>query len=338
MTAFNPGGTGAPLGQGPSEFSPILYTDADLEASALKPIGQLELYWRRFRTHRLALVGLGVITLLVLMAIFAPLITPGQTATTQHVTGPEALPFGAGNPPTLANFPWRLFGTTSSTDDLQRSVLAEVTYGARISLFIGFVGALLTSALGTIVGAISGYFGGWIDNLMMRITDVFLALPFLPLVIAISSFYQTTGDNTFLIIGILVVVSWPASARLVRSLYLTLRESEFVEAARAVGVNQWRIIFRHVLPNALSPIVVVTTLNVAVFIILEATLDFLGLGIHFPPTASWGNTLTASQGVIPLGIWWWPLFPGMFLVITVLAINFVGDGLRDALDVRSRVE
>jgi peptide/nickel transport system permease protein len=312
-------------------FVPVSFFDIE-EESKLKPLGQLELYWRRFRTHRLALIGAGVLLVLVLMAVFAPLITPG--------VGPYTIPFlqlniplfGTAHPPTVDNFPWRLFGTT---DGLNHSILAQVTYGARLSLFISFLGALLSAVIGTIIGAVSGYFGGWIDNLVMRITDVFLTIPLLPLLITASAIYASGGVTT--IILILGLLTWPGTARLVRAQYLTMRETEFVEAAKATGVGDGRIMFRHILPNVLSPVIVTTTLSIAAFVSLEATLDFLGLGIRYPDI-TWGLILNDAQNDLIAGIWWWAVFPGLFLVITVLAVNFIGDGLRDALDVRSRVE
>ena len=194
----------------------------------------------------------------------------------------------------------------------------------------------MSSFVGTVLGAISGYFGGWVDNVIMRITDVFLTLPFLPLVIAISSLYSSGSGNVILIVAVLSFTGWAGLCRLVRAQFLTLREMEYTQAAVAVGVNQWRIIFRHLLPNTFAPIIVSTTLNVAAFIVLESTLDFLRVGIQFPPTATWGNALANAQNSIANGNWWWTFFPGAFIVITVLGINFVGDGLRDALDVRSR--
>jgi peptide/nickel transport system permease protein len=313
-------------------YIPIVITDVEQE-SRLKSIGQLQLYWIRFRKHRLALVGGFTIVALILMAICAPLITPGVGPTTIPFLQLNVPLFGPSHPPSLDNFPWRLFGTTTQ---LNYSILAQITYGARLSLTISFVAALLTSFIGTVMGAISGFFGGWIDILIMRVTDVFLSIPLLPLLIAISAIYHGGGWQSLIII--LSALSWPGLARLVRSIFLSLREAEFAEAARAVGVNRWRIIFRHLLPNALSPVVVSMTLLTATFVTLEATLDFLGLGVQFPPTITWGNILSFAQDDLLAGDWWWAFFPGLFLVITVLSVNFIGDGLRDALDVRTRIE
>lgn len=314
-----------------SAYNPTVILEQE-EAANFQQLTQLELFWRRFRAHKLAVLGMITIALLILMAICAPLITPGFGPTTIPILQGIELG-GPAHPPTFENFPWRLLGTT---DQLNYSILAQITYGARVSLTIGFVSAFLSSLIGTIVGTISGYFGGWVDNLIMRITDVFLTIPTLPLLIAISAIYAQ--GNMFIIITIFTVLSWTLAARQVRASFLSLREQEFAEAARAAGVNDWRIMFRHLLPNALSPVIVITTLNVAGFIVGESTLDFLGLGVNFPPTATWGNILAYAQADILNNDWWWPLFPGLFLVITVLAVNFIGDGLRDALDVRTRID
>lgn len=317
------------------EFTPIVLTDIEQE-STLKTLSQLELYWKRFRTHRLALFGIGLLSAIVLMAICAPLITPGVTPFTFNLD----LGFGL-HGPTFDHFPAGLFGYTGP-DDLSRSVLSEVTYGSRISLLIGVVTALLISIVGTIFGAVSGYFGKWVDNLMMRITDIFLTIPFLPLVIAVSAIYSQGNGNVIVIVAIFTVTGWPGISRLVRAIFLSLREMEYAEAARAVGVSDWRIIFRHLLPNSLTPVIVSTTLLIGGIIIGESTLDFLGVGINSLTTTTWGNALANAQGDLiygsNTGAWWWAFFPGFFIVLTVLAINFIGDGLRDALDVRTRLE
>lgn len=328
MALQNPGGI--PEGGG---FVPVVVLDLEQESS-LRQLSQLELYWRRFRNHRLALVGFFTIVALILMAVLAPLLTGGVQPYQPQVE----LGFG-GHPPTLENFPWRIFGTTGN---LNGSVWSQIAYGARISLFIGFAAAFISALVGTIFGAVSGYFGGWVDMLLMRITDVFLSIPALPLLIAISAIYSHGNNNPLVVIAIFSFLGWPGIARLVRASYLSFREQEFTEAAKATGVNDWRIIFRHILPNALSPVIVAATLAIAGVIVGEATLDFLGVGINFQmgdplSFATWGNILADSQGDIIIGDWWWPCFPGLFLVITVLAANFIGDGLRDALDVRTRL-
>lgn len=286
-----------------------------------EPVGQWTLVWRRFVRHRIALVGAIIMAILVFLAIFGPLISPES---------PLGFDYSAGNKaPQLS---WRyLLGT----DAFGHSVLMYILYGARISLEVGIFATLLTGFIGVLVGSIAGYFGGLVDAVAMRLTDIFLTLPFLPLLILLSAY--TGGGNVWFIIAILGVISWPPIARLVRSYFLSLREREFVEAAHAIGVSSFRIMFRHMLPNALSVVIVASTLNVAGFIVAEAAIDFLGVGIH-SPQVSWGLALANSEDYIAQGNWWWPLFPGLALLITVLSANFLGDGLRDALDVRAKVE
>jgi peptide/nickel transport system permease protein len=271
----------------------------------------------------------GAIVLIVLgiMAIIAPLISPETFINWNY--------FAINYSPRLAapgTSGWRYI---MGTDAQGHSLLMWVTYGARVSLAVGLISAFLTMVIAVVIGATAGYFGGWTDAVIMRITDIFLTLPFLPLLILLS-FYVGNGNMWFIIL-IFGVLSWPGAARLVRSYYLTFRNQEFAEAARAVGVSDTRIIFRHILPNALSPVIVSTTLAVAAFITSEAAIDYLGVGIK-PPTVSWGLALSNSQDYFGEGNWWWALFPGIFLLLTTLAINFLGDGLRDALDVRARGE
>lgn len=290
-------------------------------------LGQLALTWRRFRRHKLALAGGVVLVLLVLMAIFAPVISPETFLNWNYLAGSVA--------PRLT-YPgakdWRYI---MGSDSQGHSMLMWIAYGARVSLAVGLFSALLTAVIGILVGGPAGYFGGFVDAVMMRVTDVFLTLPFLPLILIVG--FYLGGGNWVVIVLLFGLVSWPATARLVRSYYLTYRRQEFVMAARAVGISNGRVIFRHILPNALSPVIVNLTLLVANFIVVEAAIDFLGVGIR-PPAVSWGLALANSQDYVNAGNWWWPVFPGLFILITVLSINFLGDGLRDALDVRSQRE
>ncbi|MDQ2741799.1 MAG: ABC transporter permease [Chloroflexota bacterium] len=308
---------------GPSQAA--LNLTSETEVSIIQ-LSQGQLIWRRFRKHKLAMMGIVVLALLGLMAIFAPIISPES--------------FDNGWNYFAANFAprWTYPGAADwkyvmGSDAQGHALLMWITYGARISLAVGLVSAFLTMVIAVIVGGVAGYFGGWIDAVMMRITDVFLTLPFLPLLILISAYLS--GGSVTLIVVIFGVLSWPGAARLVRSYYLTFRAQEFTEAARAAGVSDARIIFRHILPNAMSPVIVQTSLLVAGFILAEAAIDFLGVGIR-PPNVSWGLSLTLAQSAYGSGNWWWAVFPGLFLLLTVLSINFVGDGLRDALDVRAR--
>jgi ABC-type dipeptide/oligopeptide/nickel transport system permease subunit len=308
---------------GPSDVAAKLQ-QRDTEIPVVQ-LSQGQLIWRRFRRHRLALVGAVTLVLLTLMAALAPLISPETWLNWDYY---------ASNLPPRLTYPgahdWRYI---MGTDSQGHSLLMWITYGARVSLAVGVISSVVTMVIAIVVGGTAGYFGGWIDAIVMRITDVFLTLPFLPLLILLS-FYLSKG-SMWLIIVIFGVLSWPGAARLVRGYYLTFRNQEFTEAARAVGVSDSRIIFRHILPNAMSPVIVSTTLLVAGFISAEAAIDFLGVGIR-PPSVSWGLSLSNSQAYFGAGNWWWAFFPGMFLLITTLAVNFLGDGLRDALDVRTR--
>ncbi len=288
----------------------------------LESLSQWQLAWRKFRKHRLALIGLGILIALVAIAIIGPIFLPFNF---QQVPNPDKV-VPNGRPPS----PMHIFGETGG---LQRDVFQLVVNGARTSLFVGFSSMAIGVILGTLVGSLAGYFGGRLDNVLMRIVDVMLSLPLLFLILVASRFFG--NGNVLLIVAIFGLFSWMGVARLVRSLFLSLREQEFVEAARAVGVGDRRIIFRHILPNAISPIVVVASLIIAGNIIAEAFVSFLGFGIS-STTPTWGNILTSAQTYISRGNWWWPLFPGMAIVLTVIAVNFVGDGLRDALDPRSR--
>ncbi len=287
----------------------------------LESLSQFQLAWRKFRKHKLALLGLGLLAMLLTVAIVGPILAPFDFTRTPR---PDTIVY-AGRPPSLAH----PFGETGG---LQRDVLQLVVNGARTSLFIGFSSMMIGVVIGTLVGSIAGYAGGLVDNLLMRIVDVMLSLPLLFVILVAARFFG--GGNVFLIVVIFGVFSWMGISRLVRSLFLSIREREFVEAARAFGVRDRRIIFRHILPNAFSPIVVAASLIVAGNIIGEAFVSFLGFGVTTTPT--WGNILSNALTFIPLGNWWWPFFPGFAIILTVLAVNFVGDGLRDAFDPRSR--
>jgi peptide/nickel transport system permease protein len=288
----------------------------------LESLSQMQLAWRKFRKHRLALVGLAVIAALLGAAVIGPILLPYDFLT---IPAPDKIVF-QGRPPSLAH-------PMGETGGLQRDVLLLVVNGARTSLFIGFSSMFIGVIIGTIVGSVAGYLGGVVDNVLMRIVDVMLSLPLLFVILVASRFFG--NGNVILIVVIFGVFSWMGVSRLVRSQFLSIREREFVEAARAVGVRDRRIIFRHILPNAFSPIVVAASLIVAGNIIGEAFVSFLGFGVN-PTTPTWGNILSNALTFIPLGNWWWPLFPGLAIILTVLAVNFIGDGLRDAFDPRSK--
>ncbi len=290
----------------------------------LESLSQYQLAWRKFRRHRLAMIGLGMLAFQILSARIGPILKPYNFLDT---TRPDQI-VAIGRGPSLAH----PFGETGG---LQRDVLTLVLNGARTSLLIGFSSMAIGVIIGTLVGSIAGFIGGFVDNLLMRVVDVMLSLPILFVILVVANFLGGGKGSPLLIIIIFGVFSWMGVSRLVRSLFLSIREREFVEAARAVGVRDRRIIFRHILPNALSPIVVAASLIVGANIISEAFVSFLGFGVD-PTSPTWGNILANARTFIPQGNWWWPFFSGAAIIVTVLAVNFVGDGLRDAFDPRSR--
>jgi peptide/nickel transport system permease protein len=274
-----------------------------------------EVFWKNFRHNRLALAACGVIVLLFLLSRLAPFVTPRE---------PDALDlYHVLMPPSAAHW----FGT----DELGRDVFTRVIYGARISLKVGFVAVGISVAVGTLVGLLAGYYGGLVDSLLMRFVDIMLCFPTFFLILAVITILEPSIWNIMIVIGL---TSWMGVARLVRAEVLSLRERDFVLAARALGATDVRIIFRHILPNALSPVLVSATLGVAGAILTESALSFLGIGVQ-PPTPSWGNILTSGKDYIEFA-WWLSLFPGLAILVTVLAYNLVGEGIRDALDPRIR--
>jgi peptide/nickel transport system permease protein len=285
-------------------------------------------FWRRFRRHHIAVAALVVLIALLLCAVFAKQLAPWDPNAIDEVHW-----LGNSLPPCFENASLcahHLLGT----DEVGRDLLSRLLFGARISLSLAVTAVLMEVTIGTLLGAIAGYYGGIVDYLLMRVTDVFLSIPILPLLLVLTGIVAASSTKSALNFGVIVLIigalSWPQVARLVRSAFLTLREREFAEAARAIGSGDARIIFRHLLPNAVAPIVVQATLDVANVIILESTLSFLGFGIQ-PPTASWGSMLSNAQANLEQA-WWAAVFPGLCILVTTLAINFIGDGLRDALD------
>jgi ABC-type dipeptide/oligopeptide/nickel transport system permease subunit len=298
---------------------PSAFEDADVEV-ALESLNQWQLAMKRFLRHRMALVGLAVFCAIVLIAIIGPIIAPYNP-----IDIPGAKEQG-GDAPSLAH----LFGT----DDAGRDVYTNIVNGAHVSLAVGFFATVIAGFIGVLVGSISGAAGGFWDNLLMRIVDVSFAVPLLFLILVAAVFFgQGSMIALILVFGLL---QWGLIARLVRAQFLSLRESDFVEAARAVGVSEIRITFRHILPNALGPVIVVLTLLMASNIVLEAFVSFLNFGIA-ATEPTWGNALSNAQGAMGEGNWWWAFFPGMCIALTVISINFIGDGLRDALDPRARL-
>ncbi len=272
--------------------------------------------WRRFASNRIALVGLALIVVLLLMAIFADAIAPYH---------PEKDIFrgmrGVGpNAEHIMGF-----------DHLGRDLFSRVVYGSRVALTVGILSTLISVTIGVLVGAVAGYFGGWVDTVLSRIIDTLMAFPIIALLVVLAAVLGPSLTTTIVVIGITV---WSRYARVVRADVMSVRQRDFVVAARATGVNSWRIIWRHVVPNVLGPVIVLATLGIGTIIILESSLSFLGLGVR-PPTPTWGGTLADGRAFI-LRYPHIAIFPGVMIVITVLAFNFFGDGLRDALDPRSK--
>ena len=271
--------------------------------------------WRMLKKNKMALVGLGILVILVLLALFADVIADYDTVVIKQ---------------NLAN---RLKGPSAEhwlgTDEFGRDIFARLVHGARVSLKVGIIAVGISIILGGILGALAGFYGGRIDNIIMRIMDVFLAVPSILLAIAIVS---ALGPSIINLMVAISISSVPRYARIVRASVLSIRDQEFVEAARAIGANNARIIFRHIIPNSLAPVIVQGTLGVASAILSTAGLSFIGLGIQ-PPAPEWGSMLSGGRQYLRYA-WWVTTFPGVAIMITILSLNLLGDGLRDALDPR----
>jgi len=267
----------------------------------------------RFNENRFAAAGLVVIVALFLISLSASFITPYH---------PDAIDaWHVLLPPSTDHW----FGT----DELGRDVFTRVIYGARVSLKVGFAAVGIAVLIGTVVGLFAGFYGGWIDSLLMRVVDIMLCFPTFFLILAVIAMLEPSIWYIMVIIGL---TGWMGVARLVRAEVLSLKSRDFISAARVLGASDRRIIFRHILPNALSPVLVSATLGVAGAILTESALSFLGIGVQ-PPTPSWGNILTSGKDYIEFA-WWLSLFPGVAILVTVLSYNLVGEGIRDALDPR----
>ncbi len=304
---------------------------------------QLGMVWRRFRRHKMAVLGLIIIVSLILLSALAPVLSSfdpyeptadiDQPPSREHILG---------------------------TDELGRDLLTRILYAGRISLTVGFTVTLMTTLVGMTVGAVSGYFGGWVDTLAMRLVDFIRTIPSLPLLLVMSKILSSGGffltiplpiltffgwimqlkdpravQQAMFTIIILAVLGWTAEARLIRGVILSERERTYTEASRALGVSNFSIILRHMIPNSLAPLIVASTLSVGGVIITESALSFLGFGVQ-PPIPTWGNLLTNAQN----DMWLYPwkaLYPGLFIFLTSLSFNFLGDGLRDALDPRLKL-
>jgi len=276
-----------------------------------------KIFWKRFRRNKLALFGALIIVSLTVVAVSAPFVAPFNPNQQDILHRLE--------PPSHKH----LLGT----DDLGRDLLSRIVYGTRVSLLVGFVAVGIAIMIGSLLGLISGYFGGRLDSLIMRFVDIMLCFPTFFLILMVIAFLEPNIWNVMVVIGI---TGWPGLTRLVRGECLSVREREFVQAAKALGLSNRRVMFVHLLPNVMAPILVSATLGIGGAILTESALSFLGLGVQ-PPTPSWGNILTAGKDYITVA-WWLSLYPGLAILITVLAYNLLGEGLRDVLDPRMMSE
>ncbi len=270
-------------------------------------------FWARLKRNRMAMTGLVLVLGLFVVSIFAPWLAPYDP---NHIDLKQVL-----MPPSPAHY--------LGTDTLGRDVLSRIIFGSRVSLKVGFVAVGLATLIGLFIGALAGYYGGWVDQVLMRLVDLMLCFPAFFLILAVIAVLEPSIWNIMVVIGL---TGWMGVARLVRAEFLSLREREFVTAARALGASDTRLILRHMLPNALAPVMVSATLGVAGAILTESALSFLGLGVQ-PPTPSWGNILTAGKDNIEIA-WWLSVFPGLAILITVMSYNLLGEGIREAIDPR----
>ncbi|MCZ2260306.1 oligopeptide ABC transporter permease [Sporosarcina sp. G11-34] len=268
---------------------------------------------RKFMANKLAVIGAIMLIIIMFCALFAPWIAPQDPS--KQVLLDKLMPPGE--------------KYILGADNLGRDTFSRLLYGARVSLLVGFASVAGSIFIGTVIGAVAGYYGGKLDAFLMRFVDAVISFPSLFLLITLITIFE---PSLWTLISIFAIFGWTGTARLVRGEFLALRTAEFVLAARTLGIRSSRIIFSHILPNAMGPIIVSATLGIGGVILAEAALSYLGLGIQ-PPIPSWGNMLQSAQNPqIMLGAWWFPLFPGFMILLTVLAFNFIGDGLRDAFD------
>ena len=295
----------------------------DLAPKYRKEQTMAQMIWRSYLRHKPAMIGTVIVLIFALTAIFARYLTPFDPEKTELTNMLQ--------PPSAEH----LMGT----DELGRDLLTRLLYGGRVSLSIGVMAMALAVTVGAVVGGLSGFYGGWVDNVLMRFTDMMLAFPSLFVLIILSlalrdipieALRGTAFASIFSIVLVIAVLAWMRVARLVRAAFLSLKEKEFIEAARCSGASNVRIMMRHLLPNAMSPIIVAATFRVATSIITESGLSYLGFGVQ-PPTPTWGNMLKNAQDQMTRAPWT-AIFPGIMIFIAVIAINFIGDGLRDALD------
>lgn len=295
----------------PSSPPPAVITSLKQHTLETKAVTQTQLTWEQFRRHKLAVAASVIFIIISIVCLLAPVFAPYKFDQID-LKNRKAAPMAE-----------HIMGT----DTLGRDLYTRVLYGGRISIMIGLFSALVGTSIGTLVGAFAGFYGGWLDNVLMRFTDIAYSIPTLPLLIVLSSYTQSAVPSMVLIIGFL---SWMSTARVVRASVLSLKKKEFVEAAYSIGAKDSRLIFKHIVPNIAGPIIVGTTLSVGSAIIVESSLSFLGLGVQ-PPIPTWGNMLQASQSTMATEPWL-TIFPGVAILIVVLCVNFIGDGLHDALD------
>jgi peptide/nickel transport system permease protein len=345
----------------PENVTPTAAVDlVEAEGLTVEPVTQWDLFSTRLRRHRMAMIATIYLALLSLVVIAAPMMesagwvdppssslvdSGGRILRNIEPRGPsdevfwEEIVDGV-----RVQVPASSTALIFGSDDLGRSVFSRVIFGGRASMTVGLVAGLIVAGMGTVFGSLAGFYPGGVDQSLMRFTDLVLGLPLLPVAIVVGrilpemeflpSWIRSGAMGIAILIGLL---AWGGLARIVRAEFLSLREKEFVEAARAAGASDRRIVFRHILPNSMSPIIVQTTLIIGAAIIIEAALSFLGFGVR-PPTPTWGAMVAEGGRLAPRGFWWGLVFPGFALVSTVLAINFLGDGLRDALDPTQTIE
>ena len=314
----------------PLSIPPLVFDSGAAESIAATPLSPGQLAWRRFKRHRMALAGSIGLILIILFIIIGSFVYSEKYANrldvVRRLEAPSAMHY---------------FGT----DSTGRDVFARIIYGGQISLFIGVLSVIVALILGVSIGGVAGLLGGWVDSVLMRFTEAVLSIPSLFLLIILGKLFgdeiptlkllgRTFSGSVIVVILVIGLTSWMYLARIVRANILALREMDYVSAARALGANNFRILIQHLIPNTTAAIIVTATLGLAQAIISEAYVSFLGLGVQ-PPTASWGNLMDQSISLIQRGVWWMWVFPSLFIVMTILFTNFIGDGLRDALDPRS---
>lgn len=332
-------GLGEVLAEGPAPESSIGFEPGEITARS-----PLQLFWRRFRSDRVAIVSLGFIVVLIIVALAAHPIVSAL-----GVSGPNQQNINCGTSFNNSSCALDVFGQPTGpssahpfgVDELGRDVLARVIYGAQVSLEVAFIATGVAVLIGVVIGIAAGYFRGWVDSLLARLMDTVLAFPILLLAIGLASACSlgkgclgglvTPGRVTLIVV--IALSSWPYIGRIIRGQVLSIREKEYIDAARSLGASNTRIMSREILPNLVAPIIVYTSLILPTNVLYEAALSFLGVGVQ-PPTASWGQMIAAASGRFDTA-WWYMLFPGLALVMTVLAFNLVGDGLQDALNAKA---